>query len=1035
MSRPLPSSGPSRRSLLAATAASFGAAAVVAPAAASAAASTSTSGSADAGPAGFPDALRQSFKHPGTGTAAGFRWWWPHGLVDPAEIEREVDEVAQAGFGVLEVADVTHSLRARNIEVDVATHGWGTAPWVAGVKAALARAAQRGVRVDLTVGPSWPAAVPTITPDDDAACTELVHGQATVAAGASYDAALPSPVVAAASSVTRSELVTVQAYRITGYVKDRNGVVTSTILDPASYTDLADAVTGEHLTWTAPPEPADGTWQLLATWRRGSGQEPEAGPHTSPRAYVVDHFSRRGAQAVIDLWQTRVLDGELRGLLRAAGGYFFEDSLEIETKATIWTADLLDDFQAKHGYDLRPWLPFVLEKSEKYQFSLPAADPTTADNLRTNEIRDDYNQVLSDLYRDQHLRPMQDFARTLGMGIRIQPYGLETDTMQHSAVVDVPETESLGFKNLDDYRVMAAGRDLAGHTVLSCEAICYNGAAYNTTWGANSVSPTAQNQALFTINSIFVAGVNHLQVHGFPYSQAPQVTWPGFAAFSPYYNNAIGFGEAWGPRTPQWQHVPGIAAYLARTQLVLQTGAPKYDVAFWRHKGWASTGIGPQWITNNGTKLGWSHSFVSASLLALDGVDVAGGRLAPDGPSYKAVVVGPDSLRSNAVTMDIDGAQRLLALGRKGLPIVLIGDWSQVTPIGHEDAAATATVRSLMAAIAALSTTRTVPEAEVGTALAALGVVRDVEHTDSTIMHVRRVTGGIDLYYLANARHAENRRLNPVAQDVWLTATDGASVPWLLDAWTGEVTRIAAFERSGDRVRVRVDLVPGQSTIVALAQPGAGVARSVLPVATAGQTVVPRGANAALRTTAAGTFDLTRPDGRTTRVVVDRVREPVIPASWGLELEDWKPANPTDPEDLSTSKDVVTRDLATLQSWSKVTGLEDVSGIGRYRTTVDLGADWTDNDGAYLELGEVNDTFRVRVNGLLLPPLDPMDSVVDLGRNLVAGINVIEVEVASTLLNRLRVVTPAVYGAAARQSYGLVGPVRLVPYVEQVVPA
>ncbi|WP_328529612.1 glycosyl hydrolase [Nocardioides sp. NBC_00368] len=1018
----------SRRALFGAAAATLGTAAVAG------AADTIPAQAAEAAvPAGLPDAFTKAFRKPGTATAAGFRWWWPHGLVDPVEIAREVDQVADAGFGVLEVADVTHSLRARNIEIDVATYGWGSAPWVAGVKAALAQAAKRGVRVDVTVGPSWPAAVPTITPDDDAACTELVHGQAMVTAGSTYDAALPEPVVEPASAVTRVELVTVQAHRVTGYVRDRNNNITSTILDPASYVDLSGETDGEHLTWTAPAEPVGATWVLLVTWRRGSGQEPEAGPHTSPRAYVVDHFSRRGAQKVIDLWQDRVLDGELRTLLRKAGGYLFEDSLEIETEATIWTRDFLEEFEAKHGYDLRPWLPFVLEKDEKYQFSLAAADPTTADSLRTNEIRDDYNIVLSDLYRDQHLRPMQEFARSLGMGIRIQPYGLETDTMQHAAVVDVPETESLGFKNLDDYRVMAAGRDLAGHTVLSCEAICYNGAAYNTTWGANGTSPTAQNQALFTINSIFAAGVNQLMVHGFPYAKAPGVTWPGFAAFSPYYNNAIGFGEAWGPRTPQWQHVPGIAAYLARTQLVLQTGTPKYDVAFWRHKGWASTGIGPQWITNNGTKLGWSHSFVSASLLALDGVDFADGRLAPEGPAYKAVVIGPDNLRGNAFTMDVDGAKRLLALGRKGLLIVLIGDWSQVTAAGRDDAAATAEVRTLMAQVGALPTTRTVPEAEVGNALAALGVVRDVEHADSTVMHVRRVDGDVDLYYLANARHAENRRLNPVQQDVWLTATDRAAVPWLLDAWTGRVTRIAGYERAGDRVRVRVEFVPGQSTVVALAAPGAGVARSVLPVATAGQAVVARGANVALRTTTAGSFELTEAGGRTVSVAVDRVREPVVPTSWSLELEDWKPANPADPKDLTTTKEIVARDLAELQSWSKVAGLEDVSGIGRYRTTVDLGTDWTAEDGAHLELGEVNDTFRVRVNGELLPPCDPMDPVVDLGHTLVAGSNTIEVEVASTLLNRLRTVTPSVYGVAARQSYGLAGPVRLVPYVEKVV--
>ncbi|HWU24011.1 MAG TPA: glycosyl hydrolase, partial [Nocardioides sp.] len=947
----------------------------------------------------------------------------------------EVDQVADAGFGALEVADVTHSLKARNISIDVARSGWGTAPWVAGVKAALAQAAKRDVRIDITVGPSWPAAVPTITPDDDAASAELVHGQATLAAGATYDGALPAPALAAAASVTRSTLVTVQAHRITGVLKDSKGNVTSTVLDPASYVDLSDSVTNGALTWTAPADPAGASWVLLATWRRGSGQQPEAGPHTSPAAYVVDHFGAKGIQAVIDLWNSQVLDGELRTLLRVAGGYLFEDSLEIETTATIWTPDFLDEFERSRGYDLRPWLPFVMELKEKYQFSIAAdAAPATADNLRTNAIRDDYNQVLSDLYLDHHLRPLQDFARGLGMGIRIQPYGLQTDTMLHSAIVDAPETESLGFKNLDDYRIMAAGRDMAGHRLLSCEAICYAGAAYNTGWGANSVSPTAQNQALFTINSIFAAGVNNLMIHGFPYANAPQVTWPGFAAFSPYYSNAIGYGEAWGPRMPQWQHIPGIAAYIARTQLVLQTGVPRYDVAFWRDKGWASTGIGPQWITNNGTKYGWSHSFMSASLLELDAAVVRDGRLAPDGPAYKALVIGPDSLRSNAVTLDIDGAEKVLELGRAGLPIVLIGDWSAVTPVGRSDDASIAEIRGLVAQIGALPTTRAVPEASVGDALADLGVVRDVEHTDSTVMHAHRVVGAVDLYYLANARHAENRRLNPVQQDVWLTATDDGAVPWLLDAWTGTITRISGYERSGRRIRVRVDLVPGQSTIVALATPGKGVARSVFPVATAGQQVVTRGANAVLRSTTAGTFDLAR-SGGSVRVTVDRVRESVVPTSWSLELEDWKPANPSDPTDLTTAKEVHRTGLDTLQSWSRVAGLEDVSGIGRYRTTVDLGTDWTSDDGAYLQLGEVNDTFLVRVNGIELGPCDPMDAVVDLGHSLVAGTNVIEVEVASTLLNRLRVVTPTVYGVAARQSYGLVGPVLLVPYTERVIPA
>ncbi len=799
-----------RRSLFGAAAATIGTAAVI-----GAAGSVTPAHAVASATGGLPKELEKAFRKPGTASAAGFRWWWPHGLVDPAEIAREVDQVADAGFGILEVAVVTHSLRARGIEIDVDKYGWGSPAWVAGVKAALARAAERAIRIDITVGPSWPAAVPTITPEDEAASSELAYGRADVAAGQTFDAELPAPTGEAHSSDVA--LVTVQAHRVTATTSS------ITTVDPESYVDLSGSVTGNRLAWTAPADPAGSTWAVLATWRRGSGQEPEAGPHTDPRSYVVDHFSEAGTQAVIDLWEDRVLDGELRARLRAAGGYLFEDSLEIETEATIWTPRMLEEFEARAGYDLRPWLPVVLEVEEDYQFALgtPGA-PATTDALRTNQVRDDFNQVLSDLYRDYHLRPMQSFAHSLGLGLRIQAYGLETDTTEHAAILDIAETESLGFKNLDDFRVMAGGRDIAGKKILSCEAICYNGAAYNTTWGFNSVSPTAQNQALFTLNSIFAAGVNQAMIHGFPYAAAPDVTWPGFAAFSPYYNGAVGFGEAWGPRTPQWEHIPGIASYLARTQGVLQTGTPKYDIVFLRQKSGASTGIGPFWVTNDGTKLGWSHSFITSALLTRDDVTFGNGRLAPDGPAYKVLVIGPDKIRSREVTIDLAAARKVLELGRAGLPVILVNDagkdWARdATPIGRTDAAAVTEVRELMAKIAALPTTRSVLEAGVGGALAELGVVRDVEHPDSTVMHVRRVVGDVDLYYVANARHAENRRLNRVTQDVWLTATDRAAVPWLLDAWSGEVTRVAAFERSGDRVRVRVDLVPGQSTVIALA--------------------------------------------------------------------------------------------------------------------------------------------------------------------------------------------------------------------------
>lgn len=954
-----------------------------------------------AGPAGavLPDDLLDRFRSPGTATAAGFRWWWPHGAVDPAEVAREVDQVADAGFGSLEIADVTHSLRARDIEIDLDRHGWGTGAWRDGVKAALRRGDQRDVRIDITVGPSWPAAVPTITPDDDAACTELAHGSVEVAAGATYEGPVPEPVVEANSASTRRALEAVQAFRVVDDSDDE------TVLDETSYVDLTDRVADDHISWTAPEE---GDWLLLSYWRRGSAQEPEAGPHTNPKSYVVDHFSAVGIQAVIDLWNDRVLDGEMRTLLRKAGGQLFEDSLEIETDATIWTPAMLAEFEERAGYALRPYLPVVVEADEDYVFTFAGAD--------VSRIRDDFNQVLSDLYRDHHLLPLQEFARSLGMGIRIQPYGLETDTLEHSGLVDVPETESLGFKNLDDYRVMAGGRDLGGRTVLSCEAACYFGAAYHTTW----------DRALQTINSIYAAGVNQAMLHGFAYADAPDVTWPGFAAFSPYYDGAIGYGEAWGPRMPQWQHMPDIAGYLARSQLVLQSGTPHYDLVFLRQKGWASTGIGPVWVTRNGTQVGWSHGFATAAMLDEPMVEVRDGRLAPDGPAYKAMVFEPDKFRGRELTILPATARRVLELGRAGLPIVLLGDWTRAEPIGLPQPGEIDEVRQLMTEIAALSTTRTVTdENEIGNALADLGVSPDVDHDPSTVMHVRRVVGDTDLYYLANAKHAENRRLQRVTQDVWLTSTRSDAVPYRLDAWTGRVTPIALYERDGDQVRVGVDLRPGQSTIVALAAPQPGNRPSA--VSTSGDDVVREGGRLLVRASTAGEVVTTLANGTTVRNAIERVREPVDLTGWDLEVEDWQPGNSA----TETVRPVRRKRLDGLAPWSEVSGLEDVSGVGRYRTEVDLGKDWKKPvDGARLELGEVTDTFRVTVNGEALPACDVLDTTVDLGHRLKPGRNVIEVEVTSTLLNRLRTVTPDVYGVANRAEYGLLGPVRLVPYVE-----
>jgi hypothetical protein len=956
---------------------------------------------AETAASGQPWALLAHFTDPPADVAPKFRWWSPNGQVDTAEIAREVDAVADAGCGGLEVSDVHHS---GLLTLDVEHDGWASPRWLAGLDAALSRAAARGISIDLTMGPSWPAAVPTITPDTAAASCELAHGVVTVAGGTTVSGPVPASALVPGSAVTKQTLFAVQAAKVTG-----PAVKGVTPLDQASVVDLTANVDNGQLTWTAP---AGGTWVVLSYWLRGSAQQPEAGPFTTPTSYVVDHFSPAGTQAITDFWEQNILGERIRRLLRQAGGAFFEDSLEIETQSTIWTPALHDEFEARAGYELAPFLPIVVQLKGKYQFSFDA-------ELSTH-VRDDLNKVLSDLYRDNHLLALRGWAHGLGMQLRVQPYGLTTDSLAFAALLDIPEGESLGFKNLDDYRVLSGGRDLAGHRKLSCEAIAYANGAYSTTW----------NKALQTIGSFWAGGVNQSVIHGFAYADAPGATWPGFAAFSPYNQTGIGYADAWGPRMPTWQHMPDIAGYMARTQYVLQTGVQKYDVLFYRQKGYTSTGIGAPWATNNGIPIGWTHTFATDEALQQPGVEVANAVLASDGPAIKAIVLGPDQFAGNEPAISRTGAQLLLGYAKAGLPVVVYGDWSHPVSTGHAGPAEDAAVAALIAELLVQPSVATaIDDVHIPVALAKLGVIPAVQYPTSTLMNVHRVDGGTDFYYLANARHAENRKLVPIDQTAWLASTSPDAVPYRLDAWTGEVTRIAQFTRDSERVGVRVTLNPGESTIVALAQPGwAGEPAAVQVISTDADAVRLQGRTVLVRAGEPGDYTVMLADGSRLAASVTDVPPEIELTSWTLDAEDWQPgASATE-----TVKPVVTVPLDTLVPWSAIPQLQDASGIGRYRTSMNLPSSWKPTAGAVLDLGATNDTFRVWVNSHRAPSNGMLRPQLDVGSLLRPGPNVIEVEVATTLINRLRTVTPSIYGIAARQDYGLLGPVRLLPYVEAV---
>jgi hypothetical protein len=334
------------------------------------------------------------FAQPARAVQPKFRWWWPNALVDTNEIKAEIDQIADAGFGGAEITDVHHS---ESSGLDPAGHGWGTQAWVDAITAAMQEAKTRGMSIDLTAGPAWPSAVPSITPDSPGAIKELAYGIQSVSG--TYSGAAPAPVIAPASGVTQQKLRWVQAVKV---ITAGAPPKTAYTVDPTTLQTLTPDADG-NVTFTAPDS---GNWVLISYWERGSAQKPEGSGHTTPDSYVIDHFSKTGTTALTDFWDQHILTPQVKGLIHDVGNSLFEDSLELETKATLWTPDFADAFQQQMGYSLKPYLPLIVKQSEKNVFNY--------DSDTSARVRRDVNLVLTNLYNENHLKPLKAWANGSG---------------------------------------------------------------------------------------------------------------------------------------------------------------------------------------------------------------------------------------------------------------------------------------------------------------------------------------------------------------------------------------------------------------------------------------------------------------------------------------------------------------------------------------------------------------------------------------------------------------------------------------------
>lgn len=119
--------------------------------------------------------------------------------------------------------------------------------------------------------------------------------------------------------------------------------------------------------------------------------------------------------------------------------------------------------------------------------------------------------------------------------------------------------------------------------------------------------------------------------------------------------------------------------------------------------------------------------------------------------------------------------------------------------------------------------------------------------------------------------------------------------------------------------------------------------------------------------------DAVTSDGSVTTLTPSSLPSSVSPSEWTLSVQDWRPAqeNATGLNSSETVKvDLDPITLTDLVAWPNVTGLANASGIGIYTTNVTLTKQNDTSTRVLLDVGQVEGSYGVRLNGQELTTVD-----------------------------------------------------------------
>ncbi|MDR1600811.1 MAG: glycoside hydrolase family 2, partial [Tannerella sp.] len=355
------------------------------------------------------------------------RWWWNGNKVQPAELIRELRLLKEAGIGGVEINPVKFPEYTDDLGVE--SLQWLSDEWIDALKVTFDEAKRLDMTCDLIVGSGWPFGGEFLNNEE--------RGQIVVIGVKK----LEGPMVYETSVFN---LLKEADPRISESYSGRTPHLLSLRLAPdpigsiEEETDLSDLLKEKRETMQIDiPKGKHVLYSLVRIDAFGgviNGAPGANGP-------TLNHFDKGAVMKYLTHMSGAIERriGRVSGYIRA----FFTDSMELE--GSNWTSDMAEAFIERRGYDVMPFLPYLMFKTEgmgnvsDYNYG---AGMLPEFREMIERMRFDMETTKAELLLERFTNTCVEWCHGLNVQSRAQAYGRGFFPLETSMAHDIPEGES-----------------------------------------------------------------------------------------------------------------------------------------------------------------------------------------------------------------------------------------------------------------------------------------------------------------------------------------------------------------------------------------------------------------------------------------------------------------------------------------------------------------------------------------------------------------------------------------------------------------